>query len=312
MLSERRIATVFGASGFLGRYVVQRLADQGCIVRAAVRDTESAKNLRPMGVVGQVVPLYAPLSQEALVARAIEGAEIVINLAGILAESREGDFSRTHAEGAGRVARLARAGGAKLAHVSAIGANPASPSVYARSKGEGEQAVRSAHEDAAILRPSIVFGPEDQFFNRFAKMAVASPVLPLVYSETKFQPVYVCDVADAVIAALGPAGHGKLFELGGPEQKSFRALIEQMLAIIERKPRIWNMPVGLARLIANIPFSGLTGDQITLLASDNVVTPGMPGLEALGVRPTRLDLVLPAYLARYRVSGRRHSDVFNE
>ncbi len=312
MLSERKIATVFGASGFLGRYVVQRLAARGYIVRAAVRDTESAKILRPMGDVGQVVPLYAPVSAEALVARAIEGAEIVINLAGILAESRKGDFARTHAEGAGRVARLARAAGARLVHISAIGANPASPSTYARSKGEGEQAVMSAHPEAAILRPSIMFGPEDDFFNRFAKMAVVSPVLPIVHGETKFQPVYVANVADAVLAALGQANAGKLFELGGPEQQSFKALILKMLAIIERKRRIWNMPVGLARLVAAIPGSGLTGDQITLLATDNVVAPGMPGLEELGVTPTRLDLVLPEYLARYRVSGRRHSDIFSE
>lgn len=312
MLSERKIAAVFGASGFLGRYVVQRLAARGYIVRAAVRDTKSAKILRPMGAVGQVVPLYAPVSQEALAARAIEGADIVINLAGILAESRKGDFARTHAEGAGRVARLARAAGARLVHVSAIGANAASPSAYARSKGEGEQAVMSAHPEAAILRPSIIFGPEDDFFNRFAKMAVISPVLPLVHGETKFQPVYVANVADAVLAALEPVGMGKLFELGGPEQKSFKALIRQMLTIIERKPCVWDMPVGLARLVASIPGAGLTGDQITLLATDNVVAPGMPGLEELGITPTRLDLVLPEYLARYRVSGRRHSDIFSE
>ncbi len=265
-----------------------------------------------MGDVGQVVPLYAPVWDEALAARAVEGADIVINLAGILAEPRKGEFFRTHAEGAGRVARLARAAGARLVHISAIGANPASPSAYARSKGEGEQAVKSAHPEAAILRPSVLFGPEDNFFNRFAKMAVVSPVLPVVHGEAKFQPVYVADVADAVLAALGPAGTGKLFELGGPEQKSFKALIRQMLTIIERKPYIWDMPVGLARLVASLPGSGLTGDQITMLATDNVVTPGMPGLEELGIVPTRLDLVLPEYLARYRVSGRRHSDTFTE
>ncbi|MGE4481703.1 NAD-dependent epimerase/dehydratase family protein [Acidocella sp.] len=312
MLSERKIATVFGASGFLGRYVTQRLAARGYIVRAAVRDTESAKILRPMGAVGQVVPLYAPVWEKALAARAIEGADFVINLAGILSESRKGDFGRTHAEGAGCVAGLARAAEARLVHVSALGADAASASAYARSKAEGERAVRSACPEAAILRPSIMFGPEDQFFNRFAKMAVVSPVLPLVHGATKFQPVYVADVADAVLAALGPAGAGGLFELGGPEQKSFKSLIEQMLAIIERQPCLWDMPEGLARLVAAIPFSGLTGDQITLLAKDNIVSPGMPGLEALGVVPTRLDLVLPEYLTRYRVSGRSHDDIFNE
>lgn len=312
MLFERRIATVFGASGFLGRYVVQRLADRGYIVRAAVRDTESAKFLKPMGAVGQVVLLYAPVSEEALVARAIEGAEIVINLAGILTESQKGAFAATHVEGTGRVARLARAAHARFVHVSAIGANPASASSYARSKGEGEQAVKSAHPEAAILRPSIIFGREDQFFNRFASMASVMPILPIVYGGTKFQPVWVANVADAVLAALKPEAAGKIFELGGPEQKSFKALIEQMLAIIERKSCIWDMPVGLARLVAAIPFSGLTADQIILLESDNIVSPGMPGLEELGIAPTRLDLVLPEYLARYRISGRRQADIFIE
>ena len=312
MLSERKIATVFGASGFLGRYVVQRLAARGYTVRAAVRDTEAAKILRPVGVAGQIVALYAPVSQEALAARAIEGADTVINLAGILVESQKGDFYRTHTDGAGRVARLAHAAGARLVHVSAIGANPASPSIYARSKGEGEQAVKSVHPRAAILRPSVIFGAEDEFFNRFAKMAALFPVLPIVYGETKFQPVYVANVADAVLAALGPLGAGKLFELGGPQQQSFKALIQHMLAIIERKSHIWDMPIGLARLLAMIPGSGLTADQITLLALDNVVTPGLPGLLELGIAPTPMDLVLPLYLARYRVGGRRHNDVFNE
>ncbi|WP_234730684.1 complex I NDUFA9 subunit family protein [Acidocella facilis] len=305
------IATVFGASGFLGRHIVQRLAEAGYRVRAAVRDVEGAKFLKPMGDVGQVAPLYAPVSDEAACMRAIEGAQIVINLAGILAESRTGDFGRTHAQGAGRVARLAYAAGARLVHVSAIGANPASASSYARSKGEGEQAVRAAHPRAAILRPSIVFGPQDEFFNRFAKMAVVSPILPIVYGETKFQPVFVGDVADAAMLALYPQAEGQIFELGGPEQKSFRALMRQMLDIIDRDCWIWDMPVGLARLIASLPMAGLTGDQIILLASDNVVAPGALGFETLGIAPKRLDLILPGYLQRYRATGRRHADIFN-
>ena len=312
MLSERKIATVFGASGFLGRYVVQRLAARGYIVRAAVRDTEAAKILRPMGAAGQIVALHAPVTDEALAARAIEGADVVINLAGILSESRKGGFQSVHAEGAGRVARLAYAAGARLVHVSAIGANPASPSAYARSKGEGEEAVRNAHPQAAILRPSIIFGPEDNFFNRFAKMAVVSPILPVVHGQTRFQPVYVANVADAVLAALGPLGEGKLFELGGPEQKSFKALIKHMLAIIERKSCLWDMPVGLAKLAAMIPGSGLTSDQIILLGTDNVVAHGMPGLQDLGIAATPMDLVLPQYLARYLIGGRRHGDIYHE
>lgn len=311
MGAAQGIATVFGASGFLGRHIVQRLAEAGYRVRAAVRDVEGAKFLKPMGDVGQVVPLYAPVSDEAACMRAIEGAQIVINLAGILAESRTGDFGRTHAQGAGRVARLAYAAGARLVHVSAIGANPASASSYARSKGEGEQAVRAAHPRAAILRPSIVFGPQDEFFNRFAKMAVVSPILPIVYGETKFQPVFVGDVADAAMLALYPQAEGQIFELGGPEQKSFRALMRQMLDIIDRDCWIWDMPVGLARLIASLPMAGLTGDQIILLASDNVVAPGALGFETLGIAPKRLDLILPGYLQRYRATGRRHADIFN-
>lgn len=312
MLSERKIATVFGASGFLGRYIVQRLAAQGYVVRAAVRDTEAAKVLRPMGVVGQVVPLYAPVSAEAQAARAIDGANIVINLAGTLTESKKNEFFSTHADGAGRVARLARASGARLAHVSAIGANPSSNSAYARSKGEGELAVKNAHADAVILRPSIIFGPEDQFFNRFAMIAAHMPILPIVHGDTKFQPVYVADVADAVLAALASESAGKTYELGGPTPKTFKALMQQMLGIIERKTWIWDMPVGIARMIASIPYSGLTQDQINLLETDNVVAPTALSLEQLGITPSRLDLVLPGYLARYRVSGRSQKDIFSE
>lgn len=312
MRLERKIATVFGGSGFLGRYVVQRLAAQGYIVRAGVRDTEAAKILRPMGAVGQIVPLYAPVSSESLVARAVEGANIVINLTGILNESKKREFFDTHTDGAGRIARLAHSVGARLVHVSAIGADSSSESAYARSKGEGEQAVKNAHSGAAILRPSVIFGPEDQFFNRFAMIAAHAPVLPIVHGTTKLQPVYVADVADAVLAALEPQAFGQIYELGGPEQKSLKALLEQMLGIIERRLLIWDMPVCLAKLIACVPYSGLTRDQITLLKSDNVVAHDAAGLETLGITPSRLDLVLPTYLARYRVAGRSHSDIFSE
>lgn len=310
MQSERKIATVFGASGFVGQHVVQRLVARGYIVRAAVRDTEFAKFLKPMGAVGQVVVLYAPITEEALAARAIEGAEIVINLAGTLKDSKKNGFFAVHADGAGRVARLARAAAARFVHISALGANAESPSAYARSKAQGEVAVRSAHPDAVILRPSLIFGAEDQFFNRFATLATYSKILPIVHGQTRFQPVYVGDIADAVIAALSPAAAGQVFELGGPEAKSFQALMAQMLQIIERKNIIWSMPPCLARLIACIPFSGITSDQLKLLAMDNVVSPAAKGLSALGIAPTRADLVLPAYLARYRVCGRGYNDRF--
>ena len=253
MLSDRKITTVFGGSGFLGRYVVQRLAALGYIVRIGVRDPESAKILQPMGDVGQIVPLYAPVTDEAAVARAVEDAELVINLAGILAERHKGDFFRTHADGAGRIARLARAAGVRqLIHISAIGADAASASQYAKTKAQGEVAVRGALPGAVILRPSIMFGPEDNFFNRFAAMATVLPVLPIVHGATKFQPVYVGDVADAVIACI--SGHaGQTFELGGPEVKSFAELLAMTLEIIGRPRRVWDMPVGLARLSGWFP-----------------------------------------------------------
>jgi uncharacterized protein YbjT (DUF2867 family) len=311
-VAERKIATVFGGSGFLGRHVVQRLAGRGYIVRVAVRDTEKAMFLRTMGDPGQIVLLHAPLHQEALVARAVEGAEVVVNLVGILAERRAGDFMRAHAEGAGRVARLAASSVARhLVHVSAIGADAHGAALYARSKAAGEAAVRSAYARAVILRPSIVYGAEDHFFNRFASMAALLPVLPIVGGETKFQPVYVGDVADAVLAGLGPQTAGRVFELGGPEVRRFRELMEMMLKVIERKRMILDLPRGLAAFEAwfleRLPGRLLTRDQIRMLRTDNVVSREAPGLAELGIVPSRMDLILPAYLARYRPGGRRHA-----
>ncbi|GLR65828.1 3-beta-hydroxy-Delta(5)-steroid dehydrogenase [Acidocella aquatica] len=305
MAAAHRIATVFGGSGFLGHYVVKRLADQGYIVRIAVRDTESAKTLRPMGGPGQIVPLYAPLHAEAQAARAIEGAEVVVNLTGILAERRKGDFMRTHAEGAGRIARIAGSSGVRhLVHISAIGANPASPSLYAQSKAAGEAAVRSAFPAAVILRPSIIFGPEDHFFNRFAAMASLFPVIPITGGGVKFQPVYAGDVADAVLASLSPAAQGQTFELGGPDVKSFKELIEFMLNIINRKGWVLDLPPGLASFQAlfleRLPGKLLTRDQVKLLQSDNVVSDDAPGLSTLGIIPTPMDMIVPRYLARFR------------
>ncbi len=313
MLSERKIATVFGGSGFLGRHVVRRLAEDGYIVRIAVRDTEGAKFLRPMGGVGQIVPLYAPLELEADVSRAVAGAGLVVNLVGILSESRKGDFTRIHAEGAGRVARLAAAAGvARLIHVSAIGADAASPSAYGRSKAAGEQAVRAAFPSAAILRPSILFGAEDDFFNRFAAMAVTLPLIPIVHGATKLQPVYVDDVAAAVMAARAPEAAGEIFELGGAAQKTFRELVALTLAYTGRHRTILDLPVGVARLLACLPGVALTNDQISMLARDNVVAPGAQGLAALGIVPTLMEMALPLYLARYRAGGKGANSVFQE
>jgi len=317
MLSERILAVVFGGSGFLGRYIVKRLAAAGYVVRVAVRNVQAAGGLRPMGDVGQIVPLYAPVGEEALVARAVQGAEVVINLTGILAEHRKGDFMRTHAEGAGRIARLAASAKARrMIHVSAIGADAASPSLYAQSKAAGEANVLAAFPGAVILRPSIIFGPEDNFFNRFAGMAAISPVIPITGGHARFQPVYAGDVADAALAALRQASEGKTYELGGPEVKTFKELIEFMLKIIERKRRVIDMPAGLANLQAvfleRLPGKLLTTDQIKLLQRDNVVADGALGLTQLGITPARMDLILPGYLARYRPGGRRREAAYTE
>ncbi len=311
LMALRRVATVFGGSGFLGRYVVKRLAQRGYVVRVAVRDTEAAMFLRPMGAVGQIVPLFAPLAQEAAVARAVEGAEMVVNLTGILAEAKKGDFFKVHAEGAARIARLAASSTARhLVHVSAIGADEGSESEYAQSKAKGEAAVRSIFPKTVILRPSIVFGPEDAFFNRFAAMAQISPVIPIVSGASKFQPVYVGDVADAVIAGLTREdAAGGLFELGGPDVMSFEALIAYMLKAIGRRRKILDLPLGLARVQAafleRLPGKLLTGDQIKLLRRDNVVAQGAPDLASLGIVATPMDMIVPDYLTRFRPGGRK-------
>ena len=298
---NRPIATVFGASGFLGRYVVRRLAARGDLVRLAVRDTEAAMFLRPMGQVGQIVPIHAPIENEAAVARAVAGADTVINLVGLLTERRRGDFARIHGEGAARVARLATSAG-RFAHVSAIGADTASPSRYGRSKGEGEAAVLAARPDAVILRPSVIFGPEDRFFNRFAALASVLPVLPIAGGATRLQPVYVGDVADAVLAA--PPG---IWELGGPDIARFDALMRWMLTLIGRDRPVLDMPLCLARLEAalleRLPGKLLTRDQLAMLARDNVVDPARRPPASWGRCATPMDLVVPDYLARFRPGG---------
>jgi len=309
-MGSRSIATVVGGSGFIGRYVVKRLADAGHVVRVAVRDPEAAGFLKPMGRVGQVVPTFANITQEAGLARAFEGADLVVNLVGILAEARRGDFDRIQAEGAGRVARLAAACGAtKLVHLSAIGADAASASAYGRTKAEGEAAVRAAFPTATILRPSIVFGPEDQFFNRFGAMAAIAPVMPVIAGATKFQPVYVGDVADAVMAVLSRADAAPLYELGGPQIMTFREILGWIVAQTGRQRRLVTVPDSAASVLARLPLSGLTSDQLLMLKQDNVANPDLPGLAALGIVSTPIDLVVPSYLARYRKGGLRAPDL---
>ena len=311
MMGGRRVATVFGGAGFIGRHVVQRLARHGFTVRIAGRDTEKAARLRVLGDVGQIVPVAASVTDEASVARAVAGAEVVVNLVGILFERRPGDFARIQAEGAGRVARLAAAAGAgRLVHLSAIGADGASESQYARTKAEGEAAVLAAFPAATILRPSVVFGAEDQFFNRFAGLATMLPVMPVVRGETKFQPVYVGDVADAVMAALArDDSRGRIYELGGPRVMSMRHVLQFVLEHTRRCRPLVPLPEGLVRFQARLgemlPTPPLTRDQLILLGKDNLVAEGAAGFAALGIEPKAVEAIVPAYLARYRAGGSR-------
>jgi uncharacterized protein YbjT (DUF2867 family) len=314
-MATRHVATVFGGSGFIGRYVVKRLAHQGYIVRVAVRDPESALFLKPMGAVGQVVPLYASVMNEATVHRAIAGAEVVINLVGALTESRTASFQAVHTEGAERIARIAAATGVgRLIQMSAIGADPNSPSRYAATKGNAEQAVLAAFPTATILRPSVVFGLEDKFFNRFAEIARLSPFMPVISGDTKMQPVFVSDVADAVMAALAlPATQGKIYQLGGPSVWTFRELLAFILKQTRRDKKLVNIPMGIARIQASIlqhvPGKPLTPDQLLLLSHDNVVAPGALGLADLGITPTPVELVVPGYLSRYQPGGGRRPTI---
>jgi uncharacterized protein YbjT (DUF2867 family) len=306
-----RRVTVLGASGFIGRYIVERLARRGAVVAAVSRHATRAGFLRPMGDVGQVVPLDAGLADEARLAAAIAGSDVVISAAGILYERGRQRFDAVHHQGPALLARLAASAGAKrFVHLSAIGADPASSSAYARSKAAGETAVRAAFPAATILRPSVVFGPEDEFFNRFAALARYAPALPLIGGgKTRFQPVYVGDVADAALAALDrPEASGRTYELGGPEVLSFRELMDVTLREVGRRRPLISVPFGLAMLEAAflefLPRPPLTRDQVRMLRHDNVVASDALGLAALGIAPTGLELVLPTYLDRFRSHGR--------
>ena len=314
-MATRRVATVFGGSGFIGRYVVKRLAHQGYIVRVAVRDPEAALFLKPMGAVGQVVPLYASVMNEGTVHRAIAGAEVVVNLVGALFEDRAASFQAVHTEGAERIARIAAATGvSRLVHISAIGADPDSPARYGSTKGKAEQAVLAVFPAATILRPSIVFGAEDKFFNRFAEIARMAPFMPVISGATKMQPVFVGDVADAIMAAIATdASMGKTYELGGPRVWTFREILAFILKQTRRDKRLVHIPMGIARLQAgvlqHVPGKPLTPDQLLMLSKDNIVAPGALGLADLGITPTPVELVVPAYLDRYQPGGGRRPPV---
>lgn len=305
---KNRRATIVGGAGFIGRNIVKRLAARGAVIAVVSPHAVRAGFLRPMGDVGQIATVDAGISDEATLAQLIDGCDTVICAAGTFAARR---FDLVHHRGPATLARLAASAGVRrFAHISAIGAAPHSASAYARSKAAGEAAVLAAFPAATIIRPSLVFGPEDDLFNRFAAMARLAPVFPLIGGgATRFQPVFVGDVADAVVAALDrPESEGKTYELGGPEVMTFRQLIELLLKEIQRPRLLVPVPAPAAAVGAYfaefLPDPPLTRDQVKMLATDNVVTPGMPGLEALGVVPTALDLILPTYLERFRKGGR--------
>lgn len=308
-----RLVTVFGGSGFVGRQVVRVLAHEGYRVRAAVRRPDLAGHLQPLGGVGQIHPVQANLRNPDSVARATEGAEAVVNLVGLLSESGKQKFAAIHAQGARNVAEAAKAAGAQsLVQMSAIGADAESRSRYGRTKAEGEVLVREAFPSASIVRPSLIFGPGNDFFSRMASMARLSMVLPLIGGATRFQPVYVGDVAEAIATLATDRGkRGTTYELGGPQILTMRDMLELMLEVTGRKRWLAPVPMPLARLKAAflqfLPGPPITPDQVKLLARDNVVSDAAVAehrtLEDLSVMPTAMGAILPTYLVQFRRTG---------
>ncbi len=322
-LASESIATVFGASGFLGRYVVRAMASRGWRIRAASRRPDLGNYLQPMGRVGQIVPVQANLRYPASLAAVLRDAEVAVNLVGILSPSGRQNFEAVHVFGARAAARAAKEAGVRhFVQVSAIGADAHAESSYARTKGRAEAAVRDIFPDAVILRPSILFGPEDDFFNRFAALARMEPVLPLLGGgKTLFQPAYVGDVAEAVAqAAEGEATAGATYELGGPEVKSFKEILDYICAVTGRDRPLIPVPLGLARYPAAVlevvdalamgffpKMLVTTRDQLKLLETDNVVSQQARDarltLEGLGIEPRGIAAVVPSYLYRFRKTG---------
>ena len=310
----RGLVTVFGGSGFVGSQIVRALAKRGSRVRVAVRNPGRGYRLRMLGDVGQIEVMQANIRDAASVARALEGAEACVNAVAVLFETGRQTFDALHVEGARMIAQAAKAQGAlRFVQISAIGADAASPARYARTKAAGEVAVREIIPTATIIRPSVVFGPEDQFFNRFAAMTMISPGLPLIGGgKTRFQPVFVTDVAAAVSQAVhDPATAALTYELGGPGVYTFKALMELMLAEIGRSRILAPLPFPLAKLLglggdlmARIGLPPpITSDQVASLRADNVVASGALGLADLGVTPTALEPIIPTYLYSYRAGG---------
>ncbi|MBB4286094.1 complex I NDUFA9 subunit family protein [Roseospira goensis] len=323
-----RLVTIFGGSGFIGRQIVQDLASMGVRVRVAVRDPQKAAFLKPLGDLGQIAPMKVNVADEQAVARAVEGADAVVNLIGILYESGRRTFQALHVDAPERIARLSKAAGVqRFVHMSALGADPQADAAYARAKAEGEAAVRRHIPEASILRPSVVFGSHDSFFNMFGAMTRLVPALPyyvkdafrLVRDETtgrpaidlggsggpRFQPVYVGDVSEATIKCLtSDAFAGQTFELGGPRAYTMREIMELVVEQTERRTWVVPVPFWVARIQAKVmgllPKPLITPDQVKLLERDNVVTGTLPGFEALGIEPTAAEAILPTYMNRFR------------
>lgn len=310
-----KLVTIFGGSGFVGRYIARRMAKEGWRVRVAVRNVNEAMFVRPYGVVGQVEPVFCNIRDDDSVAMVANGADAVVNCVGVLDETGKNTFSAVQAEGAARIARIAAEQGiSQMVHISAIGADAEANAEYSRTKAAGEAGVLAHMPNAVILRPSIIFGAEDQFFNRFAGMSRLGPILPVIGADTQFQPVYVDDVAAvAANAVLGqvPAG---TYELGGPDVHSFRELMQLMLGVIRRRRLIVNTPFWAARAMASVfgvvravslglVKGPVTKDQVVNLAVDNIVADDAQGFAALGMTPTAMEVVLPDYLWRFRPSG---------
>jgi uncharacterized protein YbjT (DUF2867 family) len=302
-MDKNGLVTIFGGGGFIGRYAARELAKAGCRIRIAARDPRNAWFVRPQAALGQMSFVAADIRKPASVAAAVAGSDAVVNLVGIL----KGDFDAFHVDGARNVAEAAAAAGARaLVHISAVGADPDSPSAYGASKGRGEAAVRQAFPAATILRPSIVFGPEDDFVNRFARLQGLLPIVPVVRPDAQFQPVYVGDVAQAIAVAVNGVGQGATFELGGPEVIDMEALNRRIAAATGQTRGFLPLPDALTELMAKatgwLPGAPITHDQWTMLGIPNV-TKG-PGLAELGITPTPLDAVTDGWLVQYRRHGR--------
>lgn len=306
-----KTAVVFGGSGFIGRLIISQLAEAGYTIRVPTRVLAKAEPLRQLGAVGQITPIVVDAANAAAVSTVLRGADVVINAIGILAENSRQKFDAVQTEIPGVIARAAAHNNVRaMVHISAIGADGNSASAYARSKAAGEGMVRALFPPATILRPSLVFGPGDGFFERFAKMAVFAPMLPLIAGgKNKFQPVYVADVAAAVMAAIDiPQAQGRTYELGGPAVYSFKKLLEIMLLATQRRRVLLPVPMAAARVLARVlqrlPGQMLTVDQLALLQTDNVVSHNTKTLHDLGIQPTALEAILPTYMDCYRPKGR--------